>query len=252
MSKVTKVCIQRTLISNSREKTQETEFRPILFPCFGSPYWGQDVLIVEASRLHSDIPHSVGILWTSDRPITETFIWQNTTLKRERETSMPQARFEAAIPARQLPQTHALERAARGIGFQRRSSGIALVSINLGATCGWVVNAMRRRLYPQERGQVPIFIGVRVGLRATFGRARKISPPTGFDPRTVQPVTSRYSDWAIPAHTPDNTNANFNMHSMGIVIMLRCGDQLPLLTCGRWRSHTRFSLHYTIFSTLVS
>ena len=31
-------------------------------------------------------------------------------------------------------------------------------------------------------------------------RARKISPPPGFDPRTVQPVASRYTDWAIAAH----------------------------------------------------
>jgi hypothetical protein len=26
------------------------------------------------------------------------------------------------------------------------------------------------------------------------------SPPPGFDLRTVQPVASRYTDWAIPAH----------------------------------------------------
>jgi len=29
---------------------------------------------------------------------------------------------------------------------------------------------------------------------------QKISPPPWFDPRTVQPVTSRYTDWAISAH----------------------------------------------------
>ena len=28
---------------------------------------------------------------------------------------------------------------------------------------------------------------------------RKISPPPGFDPLTIQPVASRYNDWAIPA-----------------------------------------------------
>ena len=28
---------------------------------------------------------------------------------------------------------------------------------------------------------------------------RKISPQPGFDPRTVQPVAIRYTDWAIPA-----------------------------------------------------
>ena len=31
-------------------------------------------------------------------------------------------------------------------------------------------------------------------------RVRKISPPPGFDPRTVQPVASRYTDWGIPTH----------------------------------------------------
>jgi hypothetical protein len=31
------------------------------------------------------------------------------------------------------------------------------------------------------------------------GQVRKISPPPGFDPQAVQPVTSRYTDWAIPA-----------------------------------------------------
>jgi len=31
------------------------------------------------------------------------------------------------------------------------------------------------------------------------GRVRNISPPRGFDPRTVQPVTSRYTDYTIPS-----------------------------------------------------
>jgi hypothetical protein len=34
------------------------------------------------------------------------------------------------------------------------------------------------------------------------GRMRKISPPPEFDPRTVQPVASRYTDCAIPALPP--------------------------------------------------
>ena len=39
------------------------------------------------------------------------------------------------------------------------------------------------------------------GPQGRSGRVRKISPPPGFDPRTVQPVASRYTDWAIPALT---------------------------------------------------
>jgi len=35
-------------------------------------------------------------------------------------------------------------------------------------------------------------------------RVRKISPPQGFDPRTVRPVARRYTDCAIPAHVNNN------------------------------------------------
>jgi hypothetical protein len=32
------------------------------------------------------------------------------------------------------------------------------------------------------------------------GQMRKISHPPGFDPRTIHPAASRYTDYAIPAH----------------------------------------------------
>ena len=38
------------------------------------------------------------------------------------------------------------------------------------------------------------------GPQGRYGRVRKISPPTGFDPRTVQPVASHYNEYAIPEH----------------------------------------------------
>ena len=41
------------------------------------------------------------------------------------------------------------------------------------------------------------------GLQSRSGQVRKISPPPGFDPRTVQPVASRYTDYDIPAPLPD-------------------------------------------------
>ena len=36
------------------------------------PVMGQGVLIMEVSRSHSDTPQSVGLLWMSDQPDTET------------------------------------------------------------------------------------------------------------------------------------------------------------------------------------
>jgi len=38
------------------------------------------------------------------------------------------------------------------------------------------------------------------GPQGRSGRVRKISLPPEFDPRIVQPVASRYTDWDIPAH----------------------------------------------------
>ena len=47
------------------------------------PLVGQGLLIIEASRSHSDTPHSVRLLWTSDRTVAETSTWQHTTITRD-------------------------------------------------------------------------------------------------------------------------------------------------------------------------
>jgi hypothetical protein len=36
------------------------------------PLVGSGLLIIEASKSHSDTPHSAGLLWTSDQPDAET------------------------------------------------------------------------------------------------------------------------------------------------------------------------------------
>jgi len=57
---------------------------------------GQGILNIEAPRSHSDTPHSVGLLWTSDQSVAETSTWQHTTLtpdkySRPRWDSNPQS-----------------------------------------------------------------------------------------------------------------------------------------------------------------
>jgi hypothetical protein len=59
---------------------------------------GQGLLIIEASRSHSDTSHSVGLLWTSDQPNAETSTWQNTTLTRYRH---PCHRIRTRNPSKQ-------------------------------------------------------------------------------------------------------------------------------------------------------
>ena len=51
---------------------------------------------------------------------------------------------------------------------------------------------------PPGKTRFPLCRRLRVP-QGQSGRVRKISPSPGLDPRTVQPVTSRYTDWAIPA-----------------------------------------------------
>jgi len=41
-----------------------------------------------------------------------------------------------------------------------------------------------------------------VGPRAGLDGCGKSRSPPGFDPRTIQPVASRYNDYAIPAAVP--------------------------------------------------
>jgi hypothetical protein len=59
---------------------------------------------------------------------------------------------------------------------------------------------------PPRKTRYPLYNGYRVfsgvdGPQRRSGEEWKISPLPGFDPRTVQPVASRYTDYAISAPT---------------------------------------------------
>ena len=59
---------------------------------------------------------------------------------------------------------------------------------------GWVVNTTPGRFNPGNETRYPLcrWLG---GPQGRSGRVRKISPPPqGIDPRTIQPVASRYTD----------------------------------------------------------
>ena len=65
---------------------------------------------------------------------------------------------------------------------------------------GWVFNATPRPLYPPGKRPGALCIGGWMGPRAGLDGCGKPRPPAGFDPRTVQAVASRYTDWDILAH----------------------------------------------------
>jgi len=71
--------------------------------------------------------------------------------------------------------------------------------------------------YPRERPGIHC-TGSWVGPRAGLDRCGKSRPPPGFDPRTVQPVASRYTDYD-PRATVSYHHTKFYVHkSNGSVI----------------------------------
>ena len=76
---------------------------------------------------------------------------------------------------------------------------IDLCNLNLGTRWRWVSNATSRPLAPQERFPVPIVQEEALGSVWTVWRTGNILPTPRFDPRAIQPVVNRYTDYAIPA-----------------------------------------------------
>ena len=98
----------------------------------------------------------------------------------------------------------------------RGSRGIALPFHDHGTREGEGSASRPGRFLPPWKTRYPL--SRRLGVSHGWSRqVRKISPPPGFDPRTVQPVASRYTDyatWPTPIcrttrkHTPQESHIN--------------------------------------------
>jgi len=77
----------------------------------------------------------------------------------------------------------------------RGSRGIALLFHDHGTRRGEESASRPGRSLPPGKTWYPLYRRLG-GPQGPSGQVRKISRPPGFDPRTVQPVASRYSDWA--------------------------------------------------------
>ena len=86
-----------------------------------------------------------------------------------------------------------------------------------------VQNYTRATLYPCERHGTH-FTARRVGTRAHLDGRPKSRPSPGFDPWTVQPIASRYTDWAIwptRSHTYFRQHTNSEHHSSQYEVYVR-------------------------------
>jgi hypothetical protein len=75
----------------------------------------------------------------------------------------------------------------------RVSRGIALPFLHRGIRRGCVVNSTPQPHFNPGKDPVPIVQEDGWAPGCQYGRAENLAPP-GFDPRTIQPVVSRYTD----------------------------------------------------------
>ena len=68
-----------------------------------------------ASRSHSDTPHPIWLLWTSDQSYSETVTWQHTTLTTDRH---PCPRRDSNPQFQQVSNRRPTDGAATGIGLE--------------------------------------------------------------------------------------------------------------------------------------
>jgi hypothetical protein len=84
------------------------------------------------------------------------------------------------------------------------------------------------------------------------GRVWKTSPPLGFDPRTVQPLASRYSDWAIPAHESFHWGFKNQAHKKYVQICERASRYIVLWGEPMYNDKVSEREYSHIFSHLTS
>jgi hypothetical protein len=63
-------------------------------------------LPLDVPRLHSDVPNSVGLLWTSDQPVADPSTWRLTTLNWH--TSVLPEGFEPVTPTSERSESYTL------------------------------------------------------------------------------------------------------------------------------------------------
>jgi len=86
-------------------------------------------------------------------------------------------------------------RLCTGRTAHRGSRGIALLFLDHGTRRGEGLASRPDRSLPPGKTRYPLYRRLG-GPQGRLGQVRKISPPPGFEPRTVQPVAIRYTDWA--------------------------------------------------------
>ena len=128
-------------------------------------------------------------------------------------------------------------RLCTGRTAHRGSRGIALPFHDHGTRRGWGSASRSGRSLPPGKIRYPLYRRLG-GPQGRSGQVWKISPTPGFDPRTVQPVASRYTDYATrPITLPMAFTKSYaqkiaqvlGVHTFITIISANIYDSLPML-----------------------
>ena len=120
---------------------------------------------------------------------------------------------------------------------RRGVRGIALSFHDHGTRRGWGVSSL-----PPGQAQCPLYRRLD-WPQGRSGQVRKISPRPGFDPRTAQPVASRYTDYATRPTYP----VVFLICFVSAVIVLLASLDLMVQISLPYKGAGRDSVLYNLF-----
>jgi len=124
-------------------------------------------------------------------------------------------------------------RLCTGCTAHRGSRGIALLFHDHGTRRGEGSASRPGRSLPQGKTRYPLCRRLR-GPQARSGQVRKISPSPGFNPRTVQPVASRYTDYAtrpLQQYYAYNYMSNYSCFIVCIEFHVACMETKICCSC---------------------
>ena len=93
-------------------------------------------------------PHSVGLLWTSDRPVAETPILQHTKVKGDRHP------YFFGIRNRNLSMRAAVDPRLRPLGHWDRRSSLYLLAISIALP--WLLTFLERLQFPRASQSISL------------------------------------------------------------------------------------------------
>ena len=132
------------------------------------------------------LPESFTLLlsaMTQNTKIFNIFNVSNKTGDARIKVTLRRVRVTTVAVERKLNVKFTLEQATKA---QRKSRCIALILFQLGTRWGGWLTPRPGRFTPWERDRYPLYRWLG-GPQGRSGWVRKISPPPGFDSRTVQP-----------------------------------------------------------------